>query len=245
MFSFTSPKSSALIVILEAPLTSTPSYETSVIVSPSIVLPDAPELTVNPSVVAFVPVPLTWMSGWPSAFGSVVPLITTGRAIAGKAESTSIVYTPFFWSLLGRLKLIRLGFAAVAGVALDSVIAERSVPAAVVSALLVTVKVESICRPSSSSTANRRQRAACRRGPVVERCRTEGTVEAGNAGHGYLLRCWVELGASEGCRRRGGAAACRNSTAPTRRDEVAATGRRASRRSPNPPVNNLYVHSHF
>ena len=163
VFSFTSPKSSALIVILEAPLTSTPSYETSVIVSPSIVLPDAPELTVNPSVVAFVPVPLTWMSGWPSAFGSVVPLITTGCASAGKAESTSIVYTPFFWSLLGRLKLIRLGFAAVAGVALDSVIAERSVPAAVVSALLVTVKVESICRPSSSSTANRRQRAACRR----------------------------------------------------------------------------------
>ena len=123
-------------------------------VRPLIVLPDAAADRSSP--IAPVPafVPSIWMTGVPAEFGSVVPSIVTGCVSVGSAESRSMVCTP----LPGMLKLMAFGPLA----AFELMIAWRRLPAPL-SLMLVTVKVESIWRPSSGSMTNCRRRSGKRR----------------------------------------------------------------------------------
>src|SRR5579883_1167285 len=93
--------------------------------------------------------------------------MVTGWVIAGKAEPRSIVCTPV--PLIA--KSIVFGPVALS----DWVMAHRRVPVAVVSAVLVTVKADSISRPSSGSTRNRRRRSGRRRAErALRRLRDQG-----------------------------------------------------------------------
>ena len=87
--------------------------------------------------------------------------MVTGWVIAGKAEPSSMVCTP----VPPIAKSIAFGPVVLS----DWVMAHRRVPVAVVSAVLVTVKVDSISRPSSGSTMNRRRRSGRRRGELTLR----------------------------------------------------------------------------
>ena len=117
-------------------------------------LPDAADVTSRPTTPCPASEPSIWMSAWPLLPGSVVPSIVTGWVSAGKAESRLIVWTP----LPGISKSIAL---PVPVVALELMIAWRSEPAPL-SLVLVTVKLESIWRPSRSSRSGRRRSAARR-----------------------------------------------------------------------------------
>ena len=85
----------------------------------------------------------------------VVPSIVTGCVILGSGDVRLIVCTPV------PLILKSIVFGPV--VTLDCVMAQRRVPVALVSAVLVTLKVESIWRPSSDSMSGRERRICERR----------------------------------------------------------------------------------